>query len=241
MLWMTQPAWPSTEWQIFSHDYDTHAAFYGVKIASEPIHIQLDLPNYEIAIINNTTAALPQLSVHAQVFDLSSKLLFERSAAIDAAANSATTSLRLALEDALTDQPRRLREAHSFRCNWQAALAELLLARRARLRLPQAERHARGHPASLGSLETVGYEQHITITLTNPSQTTALTTKLTLLESANGQRILPAYYSDNYISLLPNEQRTIDIIYPSSPAHTHPVVALRGWNITPATIDVSKP
>ncbi len=31
MLWMTQPAWPSTEWQIFSHDYDTHAAYYGVK------------------------------------------------------------------------------------------------------------------------------------------------------------------------------------------------------------------
>ena len=87
MLWMTQPAWPSTEWQIFSHDYDTHAAYYGVKIASEPIHIQLNLPNYEIAVINNTTAALPQLSVHAQVFDLSSKLLFERSAAIDATAN----------------------------------------------------------------------------------------------------------------------------------------------------------
>ena len=89
--------------------------------------------------------------------------------------------------------------------------------------------------------QTAGSEKHITVKLTNPSQTTALTTKLTLLESANGQRILPAYYSDNYISLLPNEQRTIEITYPSSPAHTHPVVALRGWNITPATIEVSKP
>ena len=89
--------------------------------------------------------------------------------------------------------------------------------------------------------QTAGAEQHITLKLTNPSQTTALTTKLTLLESADGPRILPAYYSDNYISLLPNEQRTIEITYPSSPTHVHPIVALRGWNITPATIDVGKP
>jgi hypothetical protein len=86
-----------------------------------------------------------------------------------------------------------------------------------------------------------GPEQHITVKLTNPSQTTALTTKLTLLESANGPRILPAYYSDNYISLLPSEQRTIVITYPSSQAHTNPVVALRGWNITPATVSVTAP
>ncbi|HEY8310531.1 MAG TPA: glycoside hydrolase family 2 TIM barrel-domain containing protein, partial [Gemmatimonadaceae bacterium] len=105
MLWMTQPAWPSTEWQIFSHDYDTHASYYGVKVASEPVHIQLDLPNYEIAIINNTTSALPQLSVHAQVFDLSSKLLFERSSTIDATANATTNLARLPLEDTLTANP----------------------------------------------------------------------------------------------------------------------------------------
>ncbi len=238
MLWMTQPAWPSTEWQIFSHDYDTHAAFYGVKLASEPVHIQLNLPNYEIALINNTTAALPQLSVHAQVFDLSSKLLFERSAAIDAAANSANNVAPLALEDALTDNP--------------VVFVKLTLADATGKQLSQNFYWLAAHdydyrklndmPAvtlqATANSQIAGSEQHITVKLTNSSQTTALTTKLTLLESANGPRILPAYYSDNYVSLLPNEQRTIDIIYPSSPARTHPVVALRGWNITPATIEV---
>jgi hypothetical protein len=242
MLWMTQPAWPSTEWQIFSHDYDTHAAFYGVKIASEPIHVQLDLPNYEIAVINNTTAELPQLSVHAQVFDLSSKLLFERSATVDAAANSANSVVRLALEEALannailfvkltlTDTTGKQLSQNFY---WLAAhdwdyrkLNDLPAVTLQATATPQAARPGE-HP-----------EQHITVTLTNPSQTTALTTKLSLLESPNGPRILPAYYSDNYISLLPKEQRTIDITYPSSPEHTHPVVALRGWNTTPATVEI---
>jgi hypothetical protein len=44
MLWMTQPAWPSSTWQIFSSDYDTQTSFYGVKKASEPLHVQLDPP-----------------------------------------------------------------------------------------------------------------------------------------------------------------------------------------------------
>ncbi len=225
MLWMTQPAWPSTEWQIFSHDYDTHAAYYGVKIASEPIHIQLNLPNYEIAIINNTTAALPQLSVHAQVFDLSSKLLFERSATVDATANATTASLRLALEDAFTTSPVVFVKLTLSDTNGKSLSQNFywLAAHEYEFRklndLPATTLQASA------TIERNGSEQHINVKLTNPSPTTALTTKLTLLESPNGQRILPAYYSDNYISLLPNEHRTIDITYPSSPAHTHPVVA----------------
>jgi hypothetical protein len=245
MLWMTQPAWPSTEWQIYSHDYDTHAAYYGVKLASEPIHIQLDLPNHEIAIINNTAAALAHLNAHAQVFDLSSKLLFERTITTGAAANSANNILRLALEDALAANPvlfvkLTLTDASnkplSQNFYWLAAhdddyrklddLAAVTL-----------QASATSQPA--GSQDKT--EDHITVTLTNPSQTTALTTKLTLLDGANGPRILPAYYSDNYVSLLPNEQRTIQIAYPASAARAHPVIALRGWNITPATIDVTKP
>ena len=240
MLWMTQPAWPSTEWQIFSHDYDTHAAYYGVKLASEPIHIQLNLPNYEIAIINNTTAALPQLSVHAQVFDLSSKLLFERSATVDATANATTASLRLALEDAFTTSPVVFVKLTLSDTNGKSLSQNFywLAAHEYEFRklndLPTTTLQASA------TIERNGSEQHINVKLTNPSPTTALSTKVTLLDGPDGQRILPAYYSDNYISLLPNEHRTIDITYPSSPAYTHPVVAVRGWNVTPATIDITR-
>jgi hypothetical protein len=240
MLWMTQPAWPSTEWQIYSHDYDTHAAYYGVKLASEPIHIQLDLPNHEIAIINNTTAPLAHLNVHAQVLDLSSKLLFERTVTTDAAANSANNVVRLALEDALATNP--------------VVFVKLTLTDSTDKLLSQNFYWLAAHDSDYRKLndlaavtlqasvtsQSAGFEDktenHITVTLANPSQTTALTTKLTLLDGANGPRILPAYYSDNYISLLPNEQRTIQIAYPASAAHAHPVITLRGWNITPATI-----
>jgi len=49
----------------------------------------------------------------------------------------------------------------------------------------------------------------------------ALQVKL-VLQAADGSRILPAYYSDNYISLLPGEQQDIEIAYPAAPATAAP-------------------
>ena len=54
MLWMTQPAWPSTMWEIFTSDYDTQASYYGVKKACEPVHVQLDLSEDTVAVTNTT-------------------------------------------------------------------------------------------------------------------------------------------------------------------------------------------
>jgi hypothetical protein len=74
----------------------------------------------------------------------------------------------------------------------------------------------------------------LTVTLSNPSATAVLENKLTLLDN-KGNRILPAYYSDNYISLVPGESRTITIDYQAS----GPVqLALRGWNVMEKTVAV---
>jgi hypothetical protein len=78
----------------------------------------------------------------------------------------------------------------------------------------------------------------VTVQLTNPTNTPSLQNKLTLLDSASKTRILPAFYSDNYVSLLPGETRTVEIEYPSSSAHGQAEIALRGWNAVPQRIAV---
>ena len=78
----------------------------------------------------------------------------------------------------------------------------------------------------------------VTVQLTNPATVASLENKLTLLDARDHTRILPAYYSDNYISLLPGETRLISIQYPRSAAHGPAAINLRGWNAVPQILKI---
>ena len=58
-----------------------------------------------------------------------------------------------------------------------------------------------------------GREKVWRVHLRNTGSDAAIALKLTL-RHADGTRILPAYYSDNYLSLLPGEERTVTIQAP---------------------------
>jgi hypothetical protein len=75
----------------------------------------------------------------------------------------------------------------------------------------------------------------ITVHLCNRSAVASLATKLVTLYADSGEEVLPAYYSDNYISLLPNEDDTVSIDLPADPLHRALLIKLRGWNVAPST------
>ena len=70
LLWMTHPAWPSNAWQIYTSDYDAAAAYYAVARACEPLHAQLNLPDYRPAVVNMTREPRAALSLTSEVLDL---------------------------------------------------------------------------------------------------------------------------------------------------------------------------
>jgi hypothetical protein len=237
LLWMTQPAWPSTMWQILSSDYDTQASFYGVKKACEPLHVQLNLANYRVDIVNTTAAAHAGLTVSAKVYTLTNALVSEQTDHEDVPADSATPSLRLDLGQYLAQGmvlvSLELRDEHgtvvSQNLYW-------LGARPSSYR--ELNKLAPTQLKASASTSTIGDMVKVTVQLTNPSTVVSLENKLTLLDARDKARILPAYYSDNYISLLPGESRTIRVEYPSSTAHGPAEFNLRGWNAVPQVIAV---
>jgi hypothetical protein len=239
MLWMTQPAWPSNMWQILSSDYDTQASYYAVKKASEPIHIQLDPSNYNVAVINNTTTPLPALSVTANVLTLEDKTIQHAEQKLEAPANAATDALKLDLTQPLAAGVILIKlELHS-------ADNQLLADNLYWLAADSPNYRPLNHlpPVTLTATATSTHDNnntHLHVQLKNASTTPALAVKLTLRNKSEGSRILPAYLSDNYVSLLPNESRQIEIEYPTiaAPPTATPQIALRGWNLTPQTIPV---
>ena len=235
MLWMTQPAWPSSAWQIFSSDYDTQASFYGVKKASEPVHVQMNLPDWKVVLVNNRLADLRGVKVTAKVVSLDNRTLADRTVTIAAPREATTDAFTLDLAPLLQQGVALVRleatDAAGKRLStnfyWQAKDDAAFQA----LNTLAA--------VTLGSTATTridGAETVATVTLTNASATPAIETKLTVM-NADGTQVLPAYFSDNYVSLLPGETRTLEIRYPTAKASSASVT-LRGWNVAASRVAV---
>jgi hypothetical protein len=238
MLWMTQPAWPSTMWQILSSDYDTQASFYGVKKACEPLHVQLDLSNFNVDMVNTTTSAQPGVTITANVYSLDNKSLLQHTEKKDLTANATTPGFKLDLA------PLMGTGVVFVKLEARSATGQLLSENLYWLGATSASYRALTHlPNANVSVSATwaksGDTQHIRVHLQNSGTAAALQNKLTLVNAADRSRILPAYYSDNYVSLLPGESKEVDIEFPAS-ASSQPQVNLRGWNLAPTSIAVTR-
>jgi hypothetical protein len=236
LLWMTHPAWPSNHWQIYSADYDTQASYYGVKKASEPLHVQMNLPDYALAVVNTTRESYEQLALTSRVMALDGRVLATREDHLSAAANQVTTLAPLNLAGYL---------AHDG-----VVLVVLALSDSAGRRVSENIYWPSRDEPSTQALNTLkpqkvrvsakaavnADEIAVHVSLENTGTAPALAAKLTLVDDT-GARILPAFYSDNYLSLLPGEPRQIEIRYPRT--HTGSAhLRLRGWNIEPLSADI---
>jgi hypothetical protein len=232
MLWMTHPAWPSTDFQLYSSDYDTHAAFYGAKKGSEPVHVQMNLPDRRVLMVNTTQVAVAGVKVMARVTDLSGRMLLTRTQDVTVPVNGVAEAFTLDLTEPLRQGPVLVRlealaaEGRRLSENfyWQAGKPEDL---RALTEMPMATLALRAQDGAAAN-----GERELRIGLTN-GPTPALQTKLTLFDG-KGEQILPAYFSDNYVSLLPGETRQVSVRYPA--ARGPATVRIRGWNVAAATI-----
>jgi hypothetical protein len=75
-----------------------------------------------------------------------------------------------------------------------------------------------------------GEEKTWNVRLKNTGTSPSVAMKLTLFHADN-TRVLPAYYSDNYISLLPGEERAVVVHVPCAIGVGDLHFTLRGWNL----------
>lgn len=230
LLWMTHPSWPSNAWQIYSWDYDTHAAYYGAKKATEPLHVQLNLPGNEVAVVNTTQQDYRGWTVATRVVALDGTELFRRDDHVDPPANRVTMLPPIPLDTIFAAHPMVLVTLKLLDGMGDVGPENFYW----RGREPASYRALNDLPkvslAVAADAPTVdGKDKLVRVTLSNPSPTPALNAKLTLI-NGRGERILPAYFSDNYVSLLGNESRTVEVRYPAGEAG--PVFfTLDGWNV----------
>jgi hypothetical protein len=233
MIWMTQPAWPSMEWNFLSWDYDTQSSFSGTQKACEPVHAQLNLADNTVDLINLGEAH--SYKVETRVVGLDGKVLSDQSNQIEAAANARTPVGKPDLEK-LADDHTILLALRVTEINGTPVSDNLYWWSKQESSLRELDALANVRLTTSATVTAKNGERQAIVQLKNTGTVPALLVKLTLKDATTDARILPAYYSENYVSLLPGDSRTITVAFPAG--KSKPEIALRGWNLEKATIAV---
>ena len=250
LMWMSQSSWPSFMWQTYDWYLDTNAGYFGAKAANQATHAVWDPRDDSIVLSNMTPKTYNDVATNMKVFDLDGKVVSEqtwntptlgpdaygiRLATATADFAKSPTDLvfiRLTVKDGSGNVLGDTLYWH----NWKDYMRYESLNR-----LPEVRLRAAVSPKSTVAGEIGKGNDLYAITLSNNSSAPAVQTRIRTISSATGEDILPAFYSDNYFSLMPGESKTVTVEFnPKYLKGGRPVFELSGWNTKAETIDRTK-
>jgi exo-1,4-beta-D-glucosaminidase len=257
IYWMLNNAWPSLHWHLYDYFLNPAGAYFGAKIANEPVHIQYSYDTRAIMLINHTLTREHGLRAVIRVRNLDGSVAFERRLQdIDLAANSARQLAMLPapaglsgtyfieLELASTDGKPISRNVY-----WLSTLTDELDWAHSNWYMTPVTRYAdltalQSLPTATATVQATmrheGAEGIATVTLTVPpsSKAVALFQHVSIKRAAGGELMLPIQWSDNDVTLWPGESLALTAHF-ATPGAATPVVEVSGWNVPTQSVPVA--
>lgn len=256
--WMLNSAWPELIWQLYDTYLQPNGSFYAVRKACNPLHAIYRYGFDDIYLANEDLSDASGLTVHIRAFDIRSKQIFEDRWTGDIQTNTSKFIYKLPEIPGLTpvyfldlriyDQENREVDNSIY---WLSAKKDILdydaarklswpfhtptkqfadytaLDQLPKITLPAEYRHT-----------TEGEYGVVTLNVRNPSDAIAFFLFLDVTHGVTGKPILPIFWDDNYVSLLPGEERTYTARYFLRDSDgSKPVIKINGWNVDMFTLN----
>jgi exo-1,4-beta-D-glucosaminidase len=251
--WMLNNAWPGLIWHLYDYDLRPAGGYFGSKKALELVHVQFSYDDRSVAIVNGKQEALSGLKVVAKVYDTSMKEVFSREAAADVAADAVTRAFAVPEPAGIT--PTYFLSLQLFGSNgellsrnfyWLSTQPDVpdfaksewyytpltgYADFRALQDLPKATVSATMQPVDPGN-GTAATQTAERVTVQNTGSGLAFLVRLRLLKGKDGEEVLPVFWDDNYLCLLPGEKREITVkVRNQDLGSAKPVLAVDGFNV----------
>jgi len=237
LTWMSHPAQPSFVWQLYHYDLEPNASLYGAKKAAEQVHVQFNEETRAIEVVNNRPEPLKNLQLKLFVYQSTGKLDSHQTYPLaEVPASSTIKVAQIEVEARITplyfiklDLNDSTDKNISTNLYWEHVAQDQFDGLE---KLPTVTLEA------TANARTEGDKTLISITIQNKSDNVALLTHLQLHQKKSGRRVLPAFASDNYISLVPGESRTIQIEASTKDLQgDDPLVEVDGFNVDVKPLD----
>jgi hypothetical protein len=238
LLWMSKSAWANLNWSTYDYYNGVDGTYFGNKKANEPVHIQWDCRNEAVMVVNNTLQDMNGLTAEAWIYNSDGTQKYYNSVSVNAVANARTSCFTISDPSGLSAVHFvRLRLKDGSNNVWSDNFyweGNTYLGYTGLNSLPVVD------PGAAASKSVSGDETTVTVTLANNSANIAFFLRLNLLRDQSNERVLPAIYQDNYISLAPNESRVVKIKFKTRDlGGEQPKLMLEGYNMAAKQITVN--
>jgi exo-1,4-beta-D-glucosaminidase len=237
MVWMTNAAWLDCMYQLYDWYLRPTAAYYAVKSASQPLHVQYSIDDGTLQVVSTRPESL-HVRVKATLTSASGAPEAVKDYVLTAAADATTSAgpapaavadgklhfLALDLQDDKGHELDRLVTWTENDERWNELLN--LAPVRVSAHVVAAARKADG-------------ETRYTVKVVNHGSVPAVHVWVEVTHGPFGAEILPSFWSDNALTLLAGEERqiTVSVKDGNSAAAEHLVV--EGFNVQPQDFAVS--
>lgn len=223
VLWMSHPAWPSMIWQTYTYDYETPGSYFGAKKACEPIHIQMNLPDNDVMVINTTLHDYKSVTANLRYIDLQGKELYKKNIKLDAKANSAIKCF-------VPEKGNNLPKLYLARLELKDAKGKVLSVNDYWITDGNSKSYEEMNTlaAVKVDIKTTSAKGKVLVEVSNPSKILAAAVKLNAVDKNTKEVLLPAYFSDGYINLLAGEKRIVELDMPKN--ITNYEIVAEGYN-----------
>jgi len=243
---MLNAAWPKMYWQLYDWYLNPNGAFYGTKKACEPLQLIYNYSSRSVFLVNSTLRSSENLTAEIRIFDLNSNEIFRNKQMVCAEPQSSKEIFTLTDFPDITatfflDMRLIEKDGTQIASNfyWLSTQSDLL------------DYDAKVDPweyytpskqyadfTLLNSLSPTTVTIHkevpkdnnkLTVELENIGDSIAFAVKLDIIDDKTGEAVVPIFWQDNYIALLPGERRTIHAEFNKDASNIK--LDVQGWNV----------
>ncbi len=253
--WMLNSAWPAMYWQLYDYYLIPNGAYYGTKKACEPLHLLYHYGDDAIFIVNDFSHPIKNYKAEIRLFNINSELILHQTTDINIPKESSTLLFSLPkinnlsttyfLDLRLIDEKE---EEVGINFYWLSIKSDVLdydykfddfafytptkefadLTLLNELPMTTLDINHR--------FDQIENEQFITVELTNSTDKISFFNEIILIGKKDGNRIIPVYWDDNYVTLLPGENRVLKGTFSTKDLKGDiPELKVEGWNIPSLT------
>jgi exo-1,4-beta-D-glucosaminidase len=247
--WMLNSAWPEQYWQLYDYYLMPNGAFYGARIANRPLSIVYNFGNDSIYLTNDLVKKFSNLEAGIQVYNLDGTLNYQTKIDCNVSAKSPVAIGKLPQLKNLSKVcfvllSLKEKGSSSILCDnfyWLSTQKDELDFANTDWYYTPISKYADFKELNTMPKVTIDISHQfeksenqciLTVTLKNNTLTPALFIELAIKGKSSGQSVLPVFWDENYISLMPGQEKEIKAcISLTDLGDDTPELIYQGWNL----------